>query len=204
MHDPAIAQQVLDFWFGEMDGEFPVEDRSALWWGADSAQDERVRRQFRILHLAAEAGDLDHWHDAPVGRLACILLLDQFTRMLYRASGNAFRNDGEALRIAVLGVEMRMDRRLPLGQRVFFYMPFMHSEERGIQQRSVELYEQLVRDASPEQQERVRSNLRFAEQHRDVIQRFGRYPHRNKLLGRENTPEERAYLDSGAASWGQG
>lgn len=204
MRDPTSARQVIDFWFGRMDGDFPAEDRSALWWGASADADDQVAEEFAPLHGAAERGELDDWHTTAEGSLACILLLDQFTRMLYRGTGAAFRNDAHALRIAESGMGLRLDRQLPIGQRVFYYMPFMHSEEHAIQRTAVEIYEGLVADTPADQRSRVASNLDFARDHLEVIERFGRFPHRNRLLGRQSTPEEETYLAEGGASWGQG
>ncbi len=204
MQEPAHARAVVDFWFGTMDGEFPAADRSGLWWGASAENDARIGREFGPLHGAAERGELDAWHVDATGSLACILILDQFTRMLYRGTADAFRNDAHALRIAESGMGLRLDRQLPIGQRVFYYMPFMHSEEHAIQRTCVELFEELVRETPAPQRDRVANNLRFAREHLDVIERFGRFPHRNRLLGRDSTSQEEEYLAGGGASWGQG
>jgi uncharacterized protein (DUF924 family) len=188
---------VLDFWFGPMRDGFCIEDRGALWFRSTPEDDANIRARFESLVLSAAAGRLDHWASTPSGRLALISLLDQFPRNMYRGTARAFELDAQAHALAEDGVAAGDDRALPLEQRAFFYLPFEHQESMEIQERSVELYERL-RDETPKGfRDRTGNYLRFAQQHRDVIRRFGRFPHRNAMLGRTSTEDEERYLSDG-------
>lgn len=148
--------------------------------------DQLLRDRFLESYDRALAGGLDGWKETPLGSLALIIILDQFPRNMFRNMPEAFAADHLALAISRAVVETGEDKMIPTGQRAFLYMPFMHSEYLSDQNISVELYEDLG----------VESNLKFAIAHRDVIARFGRFPHRNIILGRPSTPEEQTYLDS--------
>lgn len=177
MNDTTItAAQVLAFWFDESSPK--------QWFARDDAFDAAIRARFAPLHAAAARGELWRWRaDAP-GRLAEIIVLDQFSRNLHRGSGLAFAQDTVALVLAQELVAQGLDQHLPAVQRAFAYLPYMHSESLAVQQESLRLYVAL---AAPE-------NLRFARAHAEIIERFGRYPHRNAALGRASTPEEQAFL----------
>src|SRR5690606_24289995 len=127
-------------------------------------------------------------------RLALILLLDQFRRNIYRGTAKAFEKDKVALKLTVEGAMEKLDKGLTPIQRVFFYMPLQHAESRKVQAKSVDIFRKLADAVSPTYQETFETVAQFAELHRDIIERFGRFPHRNKVLGRKNTPEEEEYL----------
>ncbi|MDQ0317224.1 DUF924 family protein [Amorphus orientalis] len=172
-------------------------DLLAFWWDAGPAawfsggQDfDSACARFRSLRDRAARGDLDHWAETPHGALALLLLLDQLPRNLFRDQAEAFATDGKALDVAEAAIAKGFDRAYPMPARNFFYLPFMHSEELAVQERSLDLY-RTVGDQDV---------YFYALVHYDAIRRFGRFPHRNPCLGRTTTEAERAYLDSGGFS----
>lgn len=179
-------QAVLDFWFGE--------SAAAQWFGASAAFDAQIREAFGETAQAAADGALDDWAGTPPGWLALLLLLDQFPRNLHRNDPRAWAQDVKAQRVALSGIAQGFDRQLPPIQRVFAYLPLEHAEDIALQQQSVELFEQLCADAAPDQRQRFEGFLDYARRHREVIARFGRFPHRNAALGRVDTPAEQQYL----------
>jgi uncharacterized protein (DUF924 family) len=183
-HPPYSAQEVLDFWFGPPDAAGIGQSRPE-WFKKDAAFDAEVARKFGGLHGAASLGMLDHfWRDVPTANLALVIVLDQFSRQLYRDQAKAFAQDAHALRLARHAIDAGFDRDALPVQRLFWYLPFEHSEKLEDQDRSIELFRPLGNAEW----------TRYAEEHRAVIARFGRFPHRNAALGRDSTPEEQAYL----------
>lgn len=180
---PCELQDVLRFWFEEIEPE--------CWWKKDRSFDAQVRRRFGVTHQAAAAGELQGWRDLPDGRLAEIIVLDQFSRNLFRDDARAFALDGMALALAQEAVRSGADQQLAPQRREFLYMPYMHSESLLIHEQALRLFDQ----------EGLENNLAFERQHLELIQRFGRYPHRNALLGRESTAAERAYLQQPEAGF---
>jgi len=182
------AFEVLSFWFGEPGSAGHGKPREA-WFRKDAAFDEEIRSRFLALHAAAALGERDRWREDPDALLALVIVLDQFSRNLYRDDPRAFSQDAAALACAQLMLERRWDEaRLPV-ERQFAYLPFEHSESLEMQDRSVALFASL--EAFPE----TRGLTGWAEKHRVIVRRFGRFPHRNAALGRESTPEEIAFLD---------
>lgn len=161
------------------------------WFAKDDAFDQAIRDRFEDLHRQASRGDLAAWAETPEGALALLILLDQFPRNLYRGSAHAFATDPLAYATARRAVERRFDQEVAPELRPFFYLPFEHSERIEDQDRSIELCERH-KDATGDE-----GTLKWAHLHRDIIRRFGRFPHRNKCLGRLTTPEEQAFLDGG-------
>lgn len=199
-HQPS---DVLDFWFGPVQDGFTTQDRGELWFRSTPANDAHIRERFETLVLSAAAGELDGWKSIPEGRLALVILLDQFPRNIYRGTARAFDFDLKASEVAEEGIACGDDLALPLEQRAFLYLPLEHQESAATQERCVALYERL-RDETPKgYRERTGNYLRFAQQHRDVILRFGRFPHRNRVLGRPSTDEEVQYLSKSRGSFGQ-
>src|ERR1700733_6670059 len=139
-------------------------------------------------------GELDGWADSPRRRLSLIILLDQFPRQMFRGTAQAFAYDPAALALALSGMQLAADGALNLVERLFFYMPLQHSEATEVQDESVSAYKRLVAESPAELRSTFEESLGYAEDHRQVIRQFGRFPHRNKILGREDTPEEAAYL----------
>ncbi|MCM5678078.1 DUF924 domain-containing protein [Schlegelella sp. S2-27] len=182
------ADGVLDFWFGPRDGTAPLQARD-VWFRKDPAFDDEIRERFGAATEAALAGGLREWEARPEGALARILLLDQFTRNAFRDTPRAFAGDAQALATARAVVAASLDRQLVPMQRWFVYMPFEHAEDPAAQDESVRLFTELSHAASG-----FESALDYALRHRDVIRRFGRFPHRNAILGRDSTASERDYL----------
>lgn len=201
------ALEVRRFWFGRLplspDG---VQERLALWFGSGAEEqraDELVRARFGALVDRAAAGGLSAWADSPRRRLSLILLLDQFPRHLYRGSERAFATDREALALTLSGMQSAADAALTPVERIFFYMPLQHAELRDAQEESVAAYRRLRNEAPQELAAMFASALEAAELHRSIVARFGRFPHRNRVLGRPNTAEEETYLREGGRSFGQ-
>jgi uncharacterized protein (DUF924 family) len=174
-----------------------------MWWAKEQVTDEYIRKNFEGDLIAATEGRLREWERTPRGTLALIILLDQFSRNMYRETPRAFSQDTLALEIAMSGIEKGFDKGLHPVMKVFFYMPFMHSEDMEMQKRSLALFGSLEMEfTSPgDLAEMLSSNRDYAERHYAIINRFGRYPHRNKILGRESTPEEVEFLKQPGSSF---
>ncbi len=202
--DQVRIDKILEFWFKEQQLSAPqIDRRMDLWFGEDEAFDLEIEREFGDDVLAASEGKLDHWAKAPRGRLALILLLDQFRRNIYRGTPKAFDKDKAALKLCVEGAMGKNDKGLLPIERVFFYMPLQHAESSKIQAKSVELYTKLAESVSPTLRETFQTVAYYAELHRDIIEQFGRFPHRNQMLGRQNTPAEDEYLSADSPDFGQ-
>ena len=189
------ARALLDYWFGKLDAAgLPPDDRYSLWFSAHPDVDAQLRTAFGELPARADAGGLDDWLVTPEGRLAAILATDQLPRNLHRDSAEAFAQDPQSCAWALAGIELAADRALPPIQRVFFYLPLEHAEDLGLQDQSVTLFEQLEREAPAGGARMFAAFTDYARKHREVIARFGRFPHRNGVLGRATTDEEARYL----------
>jgi len=190
-----IRNELLDFWFGDDSDDAAVgESQSALWWGQSAETDDELSGRFGQAASAAAAGTLDHWTGSPRGRLAVILLLDQMPRVIHRGTPLAFAQDGKARDTASRGLASGADRLLRPIERVFFYLPFEHSEDRADQRRSVELFRDMAAEVPDDWKKSFDFYHDFAIRHREIVDRFGRFPHRNAILGRESTPEELEFL----------
>jgi uncharacterized protein (DUF924 family) len=191
----ARAEELLAFWFGPLDADgLAGEAAVARWFEGGPAFDEELRRRFGALHAEARAGLLDGWAETTRGRLALVLLLDQLSRNLHRGSAEAYAGDAHALALAREALERGEDRALALCERVFLLLPFEHAEDLAAQETSVAGFRALAEQAPPRARELFASFLDYAVRHRDVIARFGRFPHRNAALGRATTDAERAHL----------
>lgn len=177
------AKDVLDFWFNELT---PKD-----WWRKSNELDELIRQRFAATHAAASCAELSSWREQPLGRLAEIIVLDQFSRNMYRDLPAMFASDSLALVLAQEAVWCGADETLGLDQRKFMYMPFMHSESLAIHEVALKLFDVPG----------LEDNLKFEHRHRDIIIRFGRYPHRNKILSRESTGEELEFLSQPGSSF---
>ena len=189
---------VVEFWLA--DGTtlgWPTQDLSKRWFGGGAALDEEIKTRFGALVMQAVAGGLKEWEQQAPDRLALVILLDQFTRNVFRGSGQAFGGDARAQQLTLDTLTQRQDQQLPWVGRVFAYMPLMHAENLALQDECVARFLQLVAEAPEALKKRLQGNLDFARQHRDIIARFGRFPYRNAALGRASTPEEQAFLASG-------
>ncbi len=169
-------EAILEFWF--------TAEAEALWFKTDAGFDQAIRDRFRADHEAAAAGDLAGWESDTQGALALVILLDQLPRNMFRDRARAFATDDAALAVAERAIDRGFDRALPPTRRPFLFLPFQHAESITQQRRSVDLFRRL---GDPEK-------LDYAERHLRVIERFGRFPHRNQILGRAGTPDEEAFL----------
>ncbi|WP_082989729.1 DUF924 family protein [Woeseia oceani] len=193
--DQLRIDRVLSFWFQEQELSAPqIDARMDTWFGENPAFDHEIERVFSGDIERASDGKLQHWAEQPRGRLALIILLDQFRRNIYRGTAKAFDMDKRALKLCVEGAMQNMDKKLTPIERVFFYMPLQHAESRRVQEKSIQIYQRLAKSVSATYRETFETILQFAELHRDIIAQYGRFPHRNQLLGRPNTKEEDEYL----------
>lgn len=198
------TEEVLDFWFAETPSDaFKIDGRMAFWFGDDRSLDEKIRTLFSEDIEKASTGQLDHWADTPRGRLALIILLDQFRRNIFRRSKDAYLKDHEVLKLTIKGMELGHDRQLEPIERAFFYMPMQHSESLKVQDFSVRTFTTLAQTVKPTLRATFGTFTQFAELHRDIVAQFNRFPHRNEVLGRKNTPDEEAYLDDSPPDFGQ-
>ncbi|HEY1392981.1 MAG TPA: DUF924 family protein [Methylibium sp.] len=192
---PSAASEVLDFWFGTPGSPDYLQPRKA-WFSKNLDFDAEIRERFGSRIEAAIAGALDAWTATPPGALARILLLDQFTRNSWRDTPRTFAGDAQALAAARAMVATGQDLQLPPVQRGFAYLPYEHAEDLAAQDESVRLFTALAQQA-PDQAE----DLDYAHRHREIVRRFGRFPHRNAILGRTSTPEELAFLKQPGSSF---
>ena len=198
------CNELLTFWFGPRPKKAAdLAARMGVWFGNNADFDRELVERFVDLAHAAAAGELDEWAFEPRRRLALILALDQLPRNIHRGDALAFAHDNKALALTLDGLSSGMDRKLANLERLFFYMPLQHSEDVEIQATAVAVYEQLMLDADKLEKDALATAFDFAQQHRDLVQRFGRFPHRNAMLGREATPAETEFLASGGATFGQ-
>ena len=193
MNSTPIIPTVLSFWFRESDSpnhEFPKD----FWFHSTPQLDQQIRDQFELTYQKAIQGNLNQFLDTPKGTLTLILLLDQFPRNMYRGTPQAFVSDPQALKIAKGALAKGFDQNLLTVQKMFLYLPFQHSENLEDQKKSVELYRAL----------NDKEGLGYALEHHEIILLFGRFPHRNAILGRQSTPEEISFLkNSGHSGFGQ-
>jgi uncharacterized protein (DUF924 family)/predicted GNAT family acetyltransferase len=186
--EPPAVQQVLNYWFGPLGSESGSQIR-ALWFQKSDVTDAEISTRFGALIEQALAGELKKWNATPLGRLALIIVLDQFTRNSFRDSARAFAGDVQALQEALVLLESAAYEQLEPLRRWFVLMPLEHAEDSAVQQRSVAAFEALAQADA-----RLAGALDYARRHQQVIERFGRFPHRNQVLGRESTAAELAYL----------
>lgn len=194
--------RVLDYWFGNHSNDLDViKEKSSLWWGKNSATDQDITARFGNDLERAIKGDYNDWIDQPQGRLALIILIDQFSRNIYRNTAKAFAQDALALSLCVEGINHEFDIHLRPVQRLFFYLPLEHSESLEHQKKSLECYTGLNQSIPPEYKKAFSGFLDFAVKHHAIIERFGRFPHRNTILGRTSTAEEVAFLKQPGSSF---
>lgn len=178
-----MYQQVLDFWFEELEPE--------MWWRKDAALDAEIKTRFHDALKQAKQGELFGWRETPAGRLAEIIVLDQFSRNIYRDQPESFAQDPMALVLAQEAVAAGVHKQLPQQQRAFLLLPYMHSESAVIHQQAVPLFKEFTQQ----------TNYDFELKHKEIIDKFGRYPHRNEILGRQSTAEEIEFLKQPGSSF---
>jgi uncharacterized protein (DUF924 family) len=199
--DPIIAR-VLDYWFEDRSDVFRFEPaRVERWFQSGGAHDEAITAAFGPDLLRAIRGELDHWAESAEGCLALIILLDQFSRHIYRGTPKAFAQDPKAQLLACQGMDRGLDRLLRPVERVFFYMPLEHAEDLELQEQSVRAFTDLVSSVPVEYRDAYLGFLDYAARHRAVIERFGRFPDLNAILGRTSTPAELVFLEEPDSSF---
>ncbi len=195
-------EDILEFWFGHFPTPYSGDaSKQAMWFKNGAAYDQQIFIQFGVDYDKAVNGELGHWVDSHRGRLALIILLDQFSRHIHRGSAAAFAQDETAQQLCIEGLGAGDDARLHPVERSFFYLPLEHAEDVEKQALSVRAFEQLVADVPQEYRKNFESSLSFARAHQYVIEQFGRFPELNEILGRESTAEELAFLASGKYSF---
>ena len=201
------ARRVREFWFGKLPmSREALEERMRMWFAGEESRQERrerddaMRAEFVSRVEAALAGELVSWADGPRRRLSLIILLDQFPRNIYRGSARAFEGDEQALGLALSGMQSGADAALDPVERIFFYMPLQHSESPDVQEESVAAYRRLRGEAPQVLREPFEAILKYAELHASIVRRFGRFPHRNRVLRRAATTEEPCIWKAPAAS----
>lgn len=196
------SDSIRTFWFGaNPDDSIVAQQNAKLWWSKNEDADRQIKERFESQVAMAGAGALDGWANSPEGLLALLLLTDQFPRNIYRNTPDAFRFDAQALEWCRTGLSRGMDRKLRPIERVFFYLPLEHAESLEHQALSVQLFTRLYQEVPQEHMDTFRVFLIFALRHRRIIQRFGRFPHRNDILGRSSTPDEISFLQEPASSF---
>ncbi|MBO6940439.1 MAG: DUF924 domain-containing protein [Deltaproteobacteria bacterium] len=197
---PAAAEELLEFWLGPLDEHgFSDEAHRKRWFEKNAAFDETLRERFGELHARGGRGELDEWKRTARGRLALVILLDQLSRNLFRDTPAMYDQDDAALAIAREAIDAGDEEELAPQERYFLYMPFMHAEDRDAQERCVTLFEQARATVPAELADRF--DPKWAVMHRDIVARFGRFPHRNELLDRESTDDEREFLTEPGSSF---
>jgi len=200
------ARSIRDFWFGPLPMSAAALNRRVRFWFGDASaprrqqRDAQIRERFAGLLERAAAGELDAWADGPRRRLSLIILLDQFPRNMFRGTARAFAYDARALGLTLSGMQSAADAALDVVERIFFYMPLQHAELRDVQDESVAAFRRLLGEAPQELHAAFAGALRAAQQHRALIERFGRFPQRNQALGRASTPAEKEWLRASAVS----
>lgn len=202
--DPRLSQ-VLEYWLGaEMPTNESALSRKSLWFTKSETTDEEIRHLFGAVLQEALAGKLDgEAMESPLGLLSVLIVLDQFTRNAYRGTPKSFAGDAKALQLTLKGIDRGwdVDDSIPTVARIFLYLPLEHAEDAGMQENSVVAFEQLALEASPELQAFFGMTLDYARKHQVVIEQFGRFPHRNSILGRASTPAEKEYLSQPGAGF---
>lgn len=183
MSDTSVYEGVISFWFNEIDSSF--------WFKKDLRFDQDIRDRFAITHSQAVKGELFAWRNEPLGRLAEVIVLDQFSRNMFRDSADSFAFDSLALILAQEAIAVGADKQLKPVEKSFLYMPYMHSESATIHALAVDLFAQPG----------LENNLEFEHRHKNIIDRFGRYPHRNEILGRKSTSDELEFLQQPGSSF---
>ena len=187
-------RKILDFWFGDNDGETVPERQTDMWFRNGRDYDHEIREQFADLIDCAAAGAFDAWCQSGTGRLALIVLLDQFPRHVHRNHARAFAYDAKAREHCLAGLAQAQASELSHLQRATFYLPLEHAENRALQERAVALYQALANAVTADNHETYANYVLYASMHRDFIVRFGHFPHRNELIGRPLSAEQQAFL----------
>ena len=201
-----VTEALLSTWFGHWSDDEPMPDggppQYRIWWMKSDETDAMLRAKFADANAAAKRGELDHWCDTPGGTLALVLLLDQISRNIHRNTADMFAGDAAARTVVHRAIRLGLDQQMAPIHRYFLYMPLMHSEGLADHELATERFETLAAETSSlERSSCYRGAADYEQKHRAIVERFGRYPHRNTLLGRESTPEEEAFLTEAGSSF---
>ncbi|MYD45589.1 MAG: DUF924 domain-containing protein [Gammaproteobacteria bacterium] len=196
-------EQVLDYWFdgAEQDLE-QLHARSKIWYSISTERDEEIKTEFGALLQQIVTGQRQDWTETSSGVLALVLVLDQFTRQIFRKKPQAFVHDEQAIAIAYSGISHGLDQEMTVPGRLFFYHPFQHSEKLKDQEFGIHIVQNLRSVCDEQWHKYVDESLRYFEEHYEIVRRFGRFPHRNEILERRSTPEELEFLHT-ASRYGQ-
>ena len=195
-------EKILEFWFGTFPNAWAGDDsKQDMWFRNGAAYDAEIFSSFGADYFRAVDGELDSWSDSPRGRLALIILFDQFSRHIHRGAADAFAQDAAAQQLCIEGISSGDDQKLHPVERSFFYMPLQHAEDIERQQLSIEAFEQLLQDVPEPYRKPFEVSLEWARKHYYVIERFGRFPELNDILGRESSAEEIAFIEEGKYSF---
>ena len=195
-------EDILDFWFGELNElGCAAPNQRKLWWTKSDAFDDAIRAKFASDYESIVAGDRERWRATPQGALAYIIVLDQFSRNMFRNTPTMFAADPLAREVCCEGLDAAFDDDLAFDERVFFYLPLEHSEDAPDHERCHDVFSRLCEEAPESLKADAEYYLDFAKRHREIIERFGRYPHRNEVLGRVSTPEELEFLKQPGSSF---
>ena len=198
-----ISSSILDFWFGPLDSSGSCsDDNKARWYKKDPEFDQSIKDKFEPLFRdLTRHAPRPSWVEGPQGLLAGVIVLDQFSRNMFRDSKEMYSGDGQALRLSFEIIALGYDKRLPLSLRPFSYMPLMHAENLPCQERCVELFSSFAEEQSGDTKKSVEFMGKYAVSHRDIVARFGRFPHRNQIVERESTREEIVFLKEPGSSF---
>jgi uncharacterized protein (DUF924 family) len=200
----AVPEDVLEFWFADAaSSPQAARERNKFWFNGNPETDSEIWKVFEDV-ITDAAGDIyDQWGETGLGRLALIILLDQFPRNIYRGTSEVFRYDDRALALAGQGVTLGQLAGLSIPEQAFFLMPYQHSEDISVQRAGIQLMQAMTNEASEEWQAIAQGHLDFAVRHHDIVAAYGRFPHRNSLLGRSSTEAEAEFLTDGGETFGQ-
>ena len=197
-----MIDEILAFWFGTKKASGRAADgKAALWWGKSEDTDREIRQRFEPVYEQITHGGHQDWQKTPHGALAYIIVLDQFSRNMFRDTPKMYAADHLAVAAVKAGLDAGYDRELVCDECSFLYMPLMHSEALVDQEHCVQLFADLCERVPDSERKDFENSYDFAIQHRDIVARFGRFPHRNEILGRESTPEELTFLKEPGSSF---
>ena len=195
-------QNVLTYWFGNCTGNLDViNEKSGLWWKKDESLDNDIKHRFGPDLHRLKNGELTAWGSSTQAQLAMIILADQFSRNIYRNTPESFAVDPLVVSMTIEGMDTGKDLKLRLVERIFFYMPLMHAESIELQDKSVDKFTDCMNESTETEKKSFHNNLEYAIKHREIVERFGRFPHRNKILDRESTLEEIEFLKQPGSSF---
>lgn len=196
-----VAKDILDFWFGDLGDGTVVPVQSKMWFAGGERVDAQISLKFGDTLKDAQRGGLRDWEESLSDRLGLVVLLDQFSRHIFRGTAEAFSQDPRALSLVLSTLDKKDDLKLKTLERTFLYLPLEHSEDVEMQKLSVACYTRLAKDCPETLREYVSDNLRYAIRHKEIIERFGRFPHRNSILNRASTKEEVQFLKEPMSSF---